>query len=45
VRAALHGFAVLETSGGFGLPRDVDATYERYVGALDAGLRSWRSKK
>ena len=41
LRAALHGFAVLEAAGGFGLPRDVDATYERYVATLDAGLRSW----
>jgi AcrR family transcriptional regulator len=41
VRASLHGFAVLDVSGGFGLPRDVEATYARYVETLDAGLRSW----
>jgi AcrR family transcriptional regulator len=41
VRAWLHGFAVLETAGGFGLPRDVDASYARYVETLDAGLRAW----
>jgi len=45
IRAALHGFAVLEAAGGFGLPRDVDATFERYVDALDAGLGSWSSKR
>jgi AcrR family transcriptional regulator len=41
LRASLHGFAVLDTSGGFGLPRDVEATYARYIETLDAGLRSW----
>jgi AcrR family transcriptional regulator len=41
VRASLHGFAVLDVSGGFGLPRDVAATYARYIETLDAGLRSW----
>jgi AcrR family transcriptional regulator len=44
LRAALHGFATLETAGGFGLPQDVDATYARYVDTLDAGLRSWGTK-
>jgi AcrR family transcriptional regulator len=43
LRAALHGFAVLDAAGGFGLPRDVEATYERYVALLDTGLRSWAS--
>ena len=41
MRASLHGFAVLDTSGGFGLPREVEATYARYIDTLDAGLRSW----
>jgi AcrR family transcriptional regulator len=41
LRAALHGFAAVEAAGGFGLPRDIDATYARYVATLDAGLRSW----
>jgi chorismate mutase len=42
LRAALHGFAAVENAGGFGLPRDIDATYARYIDTLDAGLRSWR---
>lgn len=42
LRAAFHGFAVVEMAGGFGQPREVDATYDRYVDTLDAGLRSWR---
>lgn len=41
VRAALHGFVVLEASGGFGLPRDVDRSFDRLVQALDHALGSW----
>lgn len=43
LRAALHGFVVLETSGGFGLPRDVDRSFDRLVGALDDALTDWPS--
>jgi AcrR family transcriptional regulator len=43
VRASLHGFVVLETSGGFGLPRDVDRSFDRLVDALDAALSAWPS--
>ncbi len=38
VRSALHGFVSLEAAGGFGLPQDVDASYDRLVDLLDAGL-------
>ncbi|HYM83548.1 MAG TPA: TetR-like C-terminal domain-containing protein [Candidatus Dormibacteraeota bacterium] len=38
LRAALHGFAALEAAGGFGLPRDVDRSFERLVTTLDRGL-------
>ena len=38
VRSALHGFVSLETAGGFGLPQDVDTSYDRLVDLLDAGL-------
>lgn len=41
LRAALHGFVVLETSGGFGLPRDVDRSFDRLVRALDDALHGW----
>ena len=41
VRGGLHGFAAIEAAGGYGLPQDVDASFERYVDTLDAGLRSW----
>jgi AcrR family transcriptional regulator len=38
VRSALHGFVALETSGGFGLPVDLDESFERMVAALARGL-------
>jgi AcrR family transcriptional regulator len=40
VRSALHGFVTLEATGGFGLPQDVDESYERLVDLLEAGLSS-----
>jgi AcrR family transcriptional regulator len=39
VRSALHGFVTLERLGGFGLPQDVDASFDRMLDLLDAGLR------
>jgi AcrR family transcriptional regulator len=39
LRAAVHGFASLETSGGFGLRQDVDESFTRLIAALAAGLR------
>ncbi len=39
VRAALHGFCSLEHVGGFGLPYDVDVSFEHLVTTLDTGLR------
>lgn len=39
VRSGLHGFALLEAGGGFGLPEDVDASFRFLVAALDAGIR------
>ncbi|MBX5440246.1 MAG: WHG domain-containing protein [Solirubrobacteraceae bacterium] len=38
LRAAVHGFAALEAAGGFGLPVDVDASFERLVDLLLSGL-------
>lgn len=40
LRSALHGFVSLELAGGFAMDLDVDASFERYVGMLDAGLRA-----
>jgi len=41
LRAALHGFIAIEAAGGFGLPLDVDRSYERLVGALAHALAGW----
>jgi AcrR family transcriptional regulator len=38
VRSALHGFVALEADGGFGLPVDREASFDRLVAALAAGL-------
>ena len=42
MRAALHGFVALESAGGFGLPRDVERSFEGLVGVLEAGLAAPR---
>ena len=34
LRSALHGFVSLETSGGFGLPVNIDHSFDRLVDAL-----------
>lgn len=39
VRAALHGFVLLEIGGGFALPEDVDESFRFLVETLDAGVR------
>jgi hypothetical protein len=41
LRSALHGFVVLENDGGFGLPRDVDRSFDQMVAALDLAIKSW----
>jgi hypothetical protein len=38
VRSAVHGFVVLESSGGFGLPRDLDASFAFLIDTLARGL-------
>ena len=39
VRAAVHGFVVLELDGGFGLSDDVDVSFAYLVDGLVTGLR------
>lgn len=39
LRSALHGFISLEAAGGFGLPADVDRSFDRLVDALILALR------
>jgi AcrR family transcriptional regulator len=38
LRAVAHGFAALEAGGGFGLPEDLDHTYDQLIGAVLGGL-------
>jgi AcrR family transcriptional regulator len=38
-RSAVHGFVTLEAAGGFGIPLDVDESFDRLVATLAAGLR------
>ena len=39
VRSAIHGFVTLEIAGGFGLPRDIDRSFDRLVDMLHEGNR------
>jgi AcrR family transcriptional regulator len=39
-RSAVHGFVVLEAAGGFGIPLDLDESFERLVATLAAGMRA-----
>lgn len=41
LRAALHGWAGLEAAHGFGMPRDVDESFDRMVDSFDIILASW----
>jgi AcrR family transcriptional regulator len=38
LRATVHGFASIEASGGFGLPEDLDETYEQLIRMFIASL-------
>lgn len=40
VRSGVHGFVSLESAGGFGLPRGIDASFAFLVDTLIEGLRS-----
>lgn len=42
LRAAAHGFGVLEAAGGFGLPEKLDDSYELLIHMVIAGLRTPR---
>jgi AcrR family transcriptional regulator len=41
LRSALHGFVALEAASGFGLPQDLDRSYELLVDALDRAFTGW----
>jgi AcrR family transcriptional regulator len=38
LRSALHGFVMLEASGGFGLPGDIDQSFDVLVDTVIAGI-------
>jgi AcrR family transcriptional regulator len=40
VRSAAHGFAVLQAAGAFGLPEDLDASYDLLIHMITTGLRT-----
>jgi AcrR family transcriptional regulator len=39
-RSAIHGFVTLEAGGGFGMPDDVDHSFEALLDLLVAGVRA-----
>lgn len=39
LRSLVHGFATLERSGGFGIPLDIDETFEKLLHVFLQGLR------
>jgi AcrR family transcriptional regulator len=41
LRAALHGFIALESSGEFGLDVDIDRSFRRMIDGLDTAFSSW----
>jgi AcrR family transcriptional regulator len=44
LRSALHGFVALEAAGGFGLPQDVDRSFDRMVAGLDVAFGEWAAE-
>jgi hypothetical protein len=40
IRAAMHGFAMLEASGGFQWDTDPDQSFSWMIGFIDRGLRA-----
>jgi AcrR family transcriptional regulator len=41
LRAGLHGFVTLEAGGGFGLPVDIDRSFDRLVTGLATAFALW----
>jgi len=37
-RSAVHGFVLLEAAGGFGIPVDLDDSFDRLVATLAGGF-------
>jgi len=45
LRSTFHGYCTLEAIGGFGAPRDVQASWERALDALHVALEHWPRAK
>jgi AcrR family transcriptional regulator len=45
MRSAVHGFVALENAGGFGIPLDVDKSFDWLVSALLKGLAASRPQR
>ena len=45
LRALLHGFVTLEAGGAFGLPADVDRSFDRLLAGLVVGLAGWANSR
>jgi AcrR family transcriptional regulator len=41
LRSALHGFITLESSGAFGLPVDIDRSFQRLVNGMATAFSFW----
>ncbi|AXL91699.1 TetR family transcriptional regulator [Streptomyces sp. CB09001] len=41
LRSTFHGYCALESSGAFGAPRDVQASWDKAVDALHVALENW----
>lgn len=41
LRSALHGFVMLELTGGFGIPEDVDRSFDRMIEGIATAYRHW----
>jgi AcrR family transcriptional regulator len=41
LRSTFHGYCALESTGGFGAPRDVQRSWDRTVEALHVALQNW----
>lgn len=41
LRSALHGFVTLEAGNGFGMPVDVDRSFDRLVAGLATAFAAW----
>ncbi|MEU1411074.1 TetR/AcrR family transcriptional regulator [Streptomyces sp. NPDC005731] len=45
LRSTFHGFCMLEATGGFGAPRDVETSWAKAVDALHGALEHWPREK